>query len=213
MGTYNVPRIVKGEGRILFIFTTKSLIYSAVGVGVGLIFYLIFKLMSLTVVGIAMVVYMCNTCAVSLSLEGRNLWVVESLPISKRTLYKGKMLFNICMVLPVSLICSVIFIISLRVNVVKALLYIVFAVASVTFSTVFGMFINICFPNYQWENEVVVVKQGMSSMIGIFSSIIIYLAMAAGTFYLSGNLGGELSILMFSGILAVLAAVLYGRCK
>ena len=158
-------------------------------------------------------VNMCNTCAVSLSLEGRNLWVVESLPISKRTLYKGKMLFNICMVLPVSLICSVIFIISLRVNVVKALLYIVFAVTSVTFSTVFGMFINICFPNYQWENEVVVVKQGMSSMIGIFSSIIIYLAMAAGTFYLSGNLGGELSILMFSGILAVLAAVLYGRCK
>ena len=56
MGTYNVPRNVKGEGRILFIFTTKSLIYSAVGVGVGLIFYLIFKLMSLTVVGIAMVV-------------------------------------------------------------------------------------------------------------------------------------------------------------
>ena len=52
MGTYNVPRNVKGEGRILFIFTTKSL----VGVGVGLIFYLIFKLMSLTVVGIAMVV-------------------------------------------------------------------------------------------------------------------------------------------------------------
>ena len=50
-------------------------------------------------------------------------------------------------------------------------------------------------------------------MIGIFSSIIIYLVMAAGTFYLSGNLGGELSILMFSGILAVLAAVLYGRCK
>ena len=44
MGTYNVPRNVKGEGRILFIFTTKSLIYSAVGVGVGLIFYLIFKL-------------------------------------------------------------------------------------------------------------------------------------------------------------------------
>lgn len=56
MGTYNVPRNVKGEGRILFIFTTKSLIYSAVGVGVGLIFYLIFKLMSLTVVGIVMVV-------------------------------------------------------------------------------------------------------------------------------------------------------------
>ena len=57
MGTYNVPRNVKGEGRILFIFTTKSLGTRACGgVVVGLIFYLIFKLMSLTVVGIAMVV-------------------------------------------------------------------------------------------------------------------------------------------------------------
>ena len=30
MATYEIPRNVKGESRILFIFTTKSLIYSAV---------------------------------------------------------------------------------------------------------------------------------------------------------------------------------------
>ena len=51
MGTYNLPRNVKGEGRILFIFTTKSLIYTAIGAGVGLIFYLIFKMMKLGLVG------------------------------------------------------------------------------------------------------------------------------------------------------------------
>ena len=51
MGTYNLPRNVKGEGRILFIFTTKSLIYTAIGAGVGLIFYLIFKIMKLGLVG------------------------------------------------------------------------------------------------------------------------------------------------------------------
>ena len=56
MGTYNVPRNVKGEGRILFIFTTKSLIYSAVGVGVGLIFYLIFSACGLKQVGIIILV-------------------------------------------------------------------------------------------------------------------------------------------------------------
>lgn len=52
MGTYNLPRNVKGEGRILFIFTTKSLIYSAIGAAVGLIFYAIFKIMRLGLVGI-----------------------------------------------------------------------------------------------------------------------------------------------------------------
>ena len=52
MGTYNVPRNVKGEGRILFIFSTKSLLWSCATGAVGLIFYFIFKLLNLTMVGV-----------------------------------------------------------------------------------------------------------------------------------------------------------------
>lgn len=52
MGTYNLPRNVKGEGRILFIFSTKSLITTCIGGSVGLVFYVIFKLLGLTMVGI-----------------------------------------------------------------------------------------------------------------------------------------------------------------
>ena len=51
MGTYNLPRNVKGEGRILFIFSTKSLITTCIGCAVGLVFYFIFKLLGLTMVG------------------------------------------------------------------------------------------------------------------------------------------------------------------
>lgn len=52
MGTYNLPRDVKGEGRILFVFSTKALIYSAIGAVCGLIFYLIFSLIGLNMVGL-----------------------------------------------------------------------------------------------------------------------------------------------------------------
>ena len=52
MGTYNLPRNVKGEGRILFIFSTKSLITTCFGGGIGLVFYVIFKILGLTMVGI-----------------------------------------------------------------------------------------------------------------------------------------------------------------
>lgn len=52
MGTYNLPRNVKGEGRILFIFTPKSLLYAVVGAGIGLILYFIFSIMSLKFIGI-----------------------------------------------------------------------------------------------------------------------------------------------------------------
>lgn len=53
MGTYNLPRNVKGEGRILFIFTGKSIIYTIIGGGtIGLMLYIIFSAMNLTIVGI-----------------------------------------------------------------------------------------------------------------------------------------------------------------
>lgn len=52
MGTYNLPRSVKGEGRILFIFTGKSIIYTVIAGGFGLIFYFIFSAFNLNMVGI-----------------------------------------------------------------------------------------------------------------------------------------------------------------
>lgn len=56
MGTYNIPRNVKGEGRILFVFSGKSFIYSAIGAGVGLPFYFIFSILSMKMVGIIIMV-------------------------------------------------------------------------------------------------------------------------------------------------------------
>ena len=52
MQVYEIPRNYKGEGRILYVFSTKALIYTTVGLGIGLFFYLIFKLMNLKMVGI-----------------------------------------------------------------------------------------------------------------------------------------------------------------
>ena len=53
MGTYNLPRDVKGEGRILFIFTGKSMLYTAIGATIGfLLFYLPLSALNLMVIGI-----------------------------------------------------------------------------------------------------------------------------------------------------------------
>ena len=55
MGTYNLPRNVKGEGRILFIFSAKALIYTIIGGAIGAIFYLIFSLIGMSFIGIVLV--------------------------------------------------------------------------------------------------------------------------------------------------------------
>lgn len=52
MGTYYIPRNLRGETRIFYIFTIKSLITTVCGIAIGLIFLLIFTMANLKLVGI-----------------------------------------------------------------------------------------------------------------------------------------------------------------
>ena len=52
---YYIPRNTKGEGRILYIFSTKGLIYTGVGAGIGAIFYFLISLINLKTVGLVIV--------------------------------------------------------------------------------------------------------------------------------------------------------------
>lgn len=52
MQTYEIPRNYRGEGRILYIFSTKALIYTSAGAGIGLIFYFILRLMGMAMIGL-----------------------------------------------------------------------------------------------------------------------------------------------------------------
>ena len=56
MGTYNIPRNLRGETRILYIFSVKSLITTAVGALLGSIFYLIFAAVGIGNVGVALLI-------------------------------------------------------------------------------------------------------------------------------------------------------------
>ena len=57
MGTYYIPRNYRGESRILYIFTVKSLITTAVGAGFGSIFWLIFQSVGMTMVGVIIMAF------------------------------------------------------------------------------------------------------------------------------------------------------------
>lgn len=58
MGTHLIPRNVQGEGRILYIFSYKALVYTGVGIFVGFIFYKLFSFIKLGKIGIAILIIM-----------------------------------------------------------------------------------------------------------------------------------------------------------
>ena len=57
MGTYQIPRNYRGESRILYIFTIKSLIATAVGAMAGSLFFFIFKAMNMTLIGLIIMAF------------------------------------------------------------------------------------------------------------------------------------------------------------
>lgn len=54
--TYTVPRNVKGETRLLYIFSVKSLITTIIGAVIGIPFFLIFSSMQMTFAGIIIII-------------------------------------------------------------------------------------------------------------------------------------------------------------
>ncbi len=55
-GPYNIPRNYKGENKILFIFSMKSFLYTAIGGLLGVLFYYILSLLKLGTIGLILIV-------------------------------------------------------------------------------------------------------------------------------------------------------------
>lgn len=157
----------------------------------------------------AMFLTMSCTTSVSLSLEGKNLWILLSLPLSWKTILKSKMAFNMVLLLPAALVCSICLGITLQLDVLSFLLFFIVLFAVICFSTVIGMFFNLCFQKYQWENEVEVVKQGMSVTLGILVNMFLQMILAGVALGLSFVIDGRIVLTGISIFFFALSAVIY----
>lgn len=81
MGTYYIPRNYRGESRILYIFTIKSLITTAVGAGVGAIFFAIFSMMNLKMVGIILMAFFAF---IGYAIGALKIPTIVAFPITKK---------------------------------------------------------------------------------------------------------------------------------
>ena len=81
MGTYYIPRNYKGETRLLYIFSIKSLITTALGGVIGLVFFLIFSAIGLKVIG---VILMAIFAIIGYCVGALKIPTIVGLPITKK---------------------------------------------------------------------------------------------------------------------------------
>ena len=80
MGTYRVPRNTKGESRILLIFSTKAMIYTVVGIGIGLPFKLVFDFVGVQYAGI---IIMAILGLIGFSVATFKIPAINGFPVTK----------------------------------------------------------------------------------------------------------------------------------
>jgi len=99
-------------------------------------------------------------------MEGKEWWIVTSLPIKAKTIFDSKILVNLTIIAPFYLIAEIVLMLALKPNLLDMIWLWVLPAIFMLFSCVYGITINLIFPVFNWENEVTVVKQSVAAMIG-----------------------------------------------
>lgn len=158
---FSITFLIVGKDKILEIVQVENVAYLGTRM-TGIVPYVVAVMLSLT----------CTACS-SLSLEGKNLWILQSLPITTKQVYDSKILVNLTLTLPSSLLCAILLSIAMKPGVLGGILYFLIPAIFSILDAIFGMFVNILLPNYQWENEAQVVKQSAASMLGTLSVMLL----------------------------------------
>ena len=106
-----------------------------------------------------------STTAASLSLEGKNRWIMCSAPTQARTVYNSKIAVNLTVILPVLYISAIFIRIAIPCSLMQTVLMFLIPTVYAFFISVLGIYLNIKFPKYDWTSEYYAVKGGAISVL------------------------------------------------
>lgn len=114
---------------------------------------------------------MTITTACSISLEGHSFWIIKSLPVGTKDILFSKRMLNYALIVPTVLISGVMVCIALQPALLQGLMIFLTPLAFGFFITVLGQRLNLSFPNFKWDSEVMVIKRGAPVMVCVFLTI------------------------------------------
>ena len=159
---------------------------------------------------VAMVVGLDGIATPSVSLEGKSIWVVQSLPVPAALVLRAKaelcILLNALSALPSAAVICVV----LGLGLLPTLSVLLFLLVFVCYAALLGLTLGVKMVNLSWTSETTVIKQSMNvifSWLGGWGSAIACVGLCV---LLRGALPTELGLVLAAALLA-LPTVLLGR--
>ncbi len=128
---------------------------------------------------------MTCTTGVSISLEGKSLWILKSIPADVREIFAAKLLINIVLILVPSLLSLIGFGIAFRFPLLYYLGGLVLITAGALFISMLGLLINLRFPKLDYDREAVVIKQSLSAFLSVLVPLFFSIGMMI-VYFLTG---------------------------
>lgn len=154
---------------------------------------------------VGMIAAMNDMTAPSVSLEGKNLWILQVFPVTGVQALMAK----IKMQLILTCIPAAILLISMEIVLKRPLAEFVLialnAVGFILFMALLGLTMNLKFPNLTWTSEIIPIKQSMGVMITLFGGWAVIVALAAGYYLLRNILSPVLYLACVAALLFVAA--------
>lgn len=140
---------------------------------------------------VVLIVCMCTgmnaVSTPSVSLEGRHLWILRSLPVSGKMVLNAKLRLHVMLNVPSALFSAVGLGLCLKLGAVTILLCSLFVGAFIWLTGAFGLVLGVLRPNFQWTSEAMPIKQSLNMMISILLGFVLPILAAVGC-YFSRNL-------------------------
>ncbi|WP_048602190.1 hypothetical protein [Rubeoparvulum massiliense] len=124
---------------------------------------------------VSMLLSLSNPAASSISLEGKNIWILQSSPVSVKTILNSKLAVNLTLHGFAYIIAVLSITARIKMEAWQMISLLFVPIAYSLFTIVIGIFLNLRYPNYEWDNEMMVVKQ---SIPVIASSLLCMIAVA-----------------------------------
>ena len=146
--------------------------------------------------------------APSVSLEGKSLWIAQSLPIAPWQALRAKLRMHLLITELPLVVCAVCVAAVSGLDFLHAALLVVVPMVYVVLSAAFGLFMGLKRPNLNWTSEVAPVKQGLAVFLSMFGGWLVAVALGFLYYALMARVGAVAFLLAVMALFIMLALVL-----
>ena len=116
---------------------------------------------------LSFIMVMSCTTACSISLEGKNLWVIKSAPIDTMSIFLSKIAVNLTVLIPIAIINATLLSFTLHMGIANALLSFLMPIVYAIYISLAGLIVNLKLPQLEWTTEVTIIKQSAATVVGL----------------------------------------------